>query len=234
MRAVVLAGGKGARLAPYTTVLPKPLMPVDDLPILEIVLRQLKVAGVANVTLAVGHLASLLEAYFGNGDRLGLSIGYSLEQEPLGTAGPLALIPPPHEPFFVMNGDVLTDIDFREMYRRHVDDRAALTVAVFGRRVKIDLGVLEISDDSRVTNYIEKPSFDYNVSMGIYVMSPAVLDFVPAGRPWDLPDLVLALLAEQKRVVAYQHRGYWLDIGRPDDYAQATEEFNRNRQRFLP
>ena len=234
MQAIILAGGKGTRLAPYTTVLPKPLMPVDDMPILEVILRQLRQTGVTEVTLAVGYLASLLEAYFGSGEKLGLKIHYSIEQEPLGTAGPLGLITPPSEPFFVMNGDVLTDIDFQEMYRRHLAHDAALTVATFTRHVKIYLGVLEVDAASAVTNYIEKPSFHYQVSMGVYVMSPPVLDYIAKGTRMDLPDLVLKLIAEPQKVLSYQHPGYWLDIGRPDDYAEAAEIFRRERQLFVP
>lgn len=234
MRAVILAGGKGTRLAPYTTVLPKPLMPIGDVPILEIVLLRLKAAGINRVTMAVGHLATLVQAYCGAGEKFGMAIDYSVEPRPLGTAGPLSLIGRQTAPFFVLNGDVLTDVDFARMYSRHVDERALLTIAICARSLPIDLGVVHVDAGGTVTDYVEKPSLNYLVSMGIYVMSPGVFDFIPTERPFDLPQLVRAAVDARQRVVAYRHDGYWLDIGRPDDYAQAAEEFGRNRQKFIP
>lgn len=234
MKAVILAGGKGRRLAPYTTVLPKPLMPINDVPILEIVLRQLKRAGFVEVVLAVGHLAELLMAYFGDGDRLGLRIDYSREEEPLGTAGPLSLIEGLDEPFLVMNGDLLTDLDYRALWEYHCQSNAVGTLATFERTVNIDLGVIETDGQGRVTGYVEKPTYRYTVSTGIYVFDPIVLQYVPRGQRMDLPDLVLRLLHGGCEVMAFGFSGHWLDIGRRDDYEQAVALFEQRRNAFLP
>lgn len=232
-RAVVLAGGRGTRLAPYTTVLPKPLMPVGDMPILEILLRQLRNAGVRRITLAVGHLAALLEAYFGDGERFGVSLDYSYEDEPAGTAGPLALVEGLDETFLVMNGDLLTDIDFRDLLETHRTQGAAVTVGLFEKQVPLDLGVVHTDEDGRVTDYIEKPKLTYDVSVGIYAMEPSVLEHIGPGERLDLPDLVLRLVGAGADVRAYRFSGTWFDIGRPDDYAAASEHFERQRDELL-
>lgn len=233
IRAVVLAGGRGTRLAPYTTVLPKPLMPVGDMPILEILIRQLRRAGVDRITLAVGHLASLLEAYFGDGARLDVALDYSYEDEPLGTAGPLALVDGLDTTFLVMNGDLLTTIDFGDLLRMHRERGAAATVGLFEKRVPIDLGIVDTDADGRVTNYTEKPTFTYDVSVGIYAMEPSVLSHIERGERLDLPDLVLRLIQASADIQAYRFSGTWFDIGRPDDYAAASEHFERRRGEFL-
>lgn len=234
MKAVILAGGKGKRLAPYTTVFPKPLMPIGDIPILEVVLRQLKAHGCEHITLAVGHLAELLRTFFGDGNKLGMKIDYSVEDKPLGTAGPLALIEGLQEPFFVMNGDILTDLDFTALYKYHIQRGAAATIATYERTVKIDFGVLEPDSDGFIANYIEKPSYDYRVSMGIYVFDPFVLQYIERGKYFDFPDLVKHLIREGKKVASYPFLGYWLDIGRPEDYERAINEFELKRELFLP
>jgi NDP-mannose synthase len=234
MRAIVLAGGKGTRLAPYTTSFPKPLMPIGDRPILDIVLRQLGASGFDQVTLAVGHLAELIMAFCGDGSRFGVDLTYSKEEAPLGTAGPLALVPPADETFLVMNGDLLTSIDLRDMLAVHRTRRNIATVATFPRLVTIDLGVIEADENDRVTNYLEKPSFNYSVSTGIYLFEPEIVDQIPRGERFDLPDLVLAMIRRGLAVGRYQATGYWLDIGRHDDYAEATEVFESHRQAFLP
>ena len=222
MRAVILAGGRGTRLLPYTTVLPKPLMPLGDRPILEIIIGQLRQHGFTEITMATGYLSHLLQAYFGDGHRFGVDIEYSIEDQPLGTAGPLTLIRNLSEPFLVMNGDVLTNLDFSDVYRYHSQQDAAITVSLYSKDVQIDLGVLELNQDSEVINYIEKPTFSYMVSMGIYVISPDVLECFPRGQHFDLPDLVNRMLKDQRKVAGYRCRGEWLDIGRPEDYARAA------------
>jgi NDP-mannose synthase len=236
MRAVILAGGKGQRLRPYTTVLPKPLMPIGDMPILEVVLRQLKAAGITRVTMAVGHLAELLQAFFGNGSRFGLSIDYSFEDKPLGTVGPLTLIDSlaDEREFLVMNGDVLTTIDYTRLVARHREAGAEVTIATYRREVKIDFGVIEVGADELLTGYVEKPRFDYRVSMGIYCFDAKVLGRLHPGAYCDLPDLVKSLLADGRKVASYPFDGYWLDMGRPDDYATAIDEFETRRNEFLP
>lgn len=236
MRAVILAGGKGQRLRPYTTVLPKPLMPIGDMPILEVVLRQLKSAGVTRVTMAVGYLAELMQAFFGDGKRLGLQIDYSFEAKPLGTVGPLTLIPSlAEEPdFLMMNGDVLTTIDYSKLLARHHESGAEVTIATYPREVKIDFGVIESDSANMLTGYVEKPHFDYRVSMGIYCFKSSVLRDLRPGEYLDFPDLIKSLLAGGRKVASYPFDGYWLDMGRPDDYATAIEEFEARRKEFLP
>lgn len=234
MRAVILAGGKGRRLRPFTTVLPKPLMPLGEMPIVEVVLRQLAANGFEEVTLAVGYLAELMMAYCGDGSKFGLRLGYSREEQPLGTAGPLALIEGLDDTFLVMNGDVLTTLDMRAMIAQHRASGAAATIATHQRRQQINYGIIESDGDSRVTAYIEKPVHQYQVSMGVYVLEPSVLARIAPGEYLDLPDLVRQLMADGQHVMAYPFDGYWLDIGRHDDYEQAVEEFETMQAQLLP
>jgi NDP-mannose synthase len=234
MKAVILAGGRGTRLYPYTITFPKPLMPIGDVPILEVVVRQLRHYGITEIVMAVGHLAELLMAYFGDGERFGVKISYSRESQPLGTAGPLAGIEGLDETFLVMNGDVLTTLDYAALLAHHADHGAIATIASHQRDARIDLGVIESDPSGQVTAYIEKPTLHYQVSMGIYVFEPAVLSFVEPGQRLDFPDLVLRLIGAGEKVQVFPYEGYWLDIGRPDDYGQASAEFERLRSQFLP
>ena len=234
MKAVVLAGGRGTRLAPYTNILPKPLMPIGDMPILEVMLLQMKRAGVDEVILTVGHLASLLRAYFGYGEQWDMNIHYSFEQEPLGTAGPIALIKNLDSTFLVTNGDVLTTLDLKELFDFHKREKGIATIAVHHRQVRIDLGVVQSNLDHVITGYIEKPTYDYTVSMGLYVFEPRVLEYIPTGQYLDFPNLVLKLIAAGEKVTAYPFGGYWMDLGRPDDYQQAADDFSTMRTQFLP
>lgn len=234
MKAVILAGGKGTRLAPYTQILPKPLMPIGDMPILEVLLRQLRRAGVNEVVLTVGHLAELLRAFFNDGSSLGLKIHYSYEEQPLGTAGPIALVSGLDDTFLVTNGDVLTTLDIAALVDHHRLSGGIATIAVQRRKVKIDLGVVESNGDGCIEGYVEKPSFDYTVSMGIYVFEPEILSYIPANQYLDFPDLVIQLLAAGEKVVGYPFEGYWKDLGRPDDYQEAAQEFENLRSQFLP
>ena len=234
MRAVILAGGKGTRLAPYTTVLPKPLIPIGDMPILEVVLRQLQAAGVRRVTMAVGYLAELLQAFFQDGNRLDLVIDYSIEEEPLGTVGPLAMIPDLEGSFLTMNGDILCDLDYAALAQFHREQGAAATIATYHRQVKIDFGVIESDNNGRITDIVEKPSYDYQVSMGIYMFDAAILHYIETGKYFDFPNLIKLLIARGEKVCAFPFSGYWLDMGRHDDYAQAVEEFEAKRDLFLP
>jgi NDP-mannose synthase len=234
LKAIVLAGGRGTRLAPYTSILPKPLMPIGDMPILEVMLMQMKRAGVDEVVLTVGHLASLLRAYFGYGEQWKMNIHYSYEKEPLGTAGPISLVKGLDDTFLVTNGDVLTTLDLKELIDFHRKQGGIATIAVHRRQVRIDLGVVLSNDDHNITGYIEKPTYDYTVSMGIYVFEPRVLEYIPAGQYLDFPDLVLKLIAAGEKVVAYPFDGYWMDLGRPDDYEKANQDFNNMKLQFLP
>jgi len=234
MKAIVLAGGKGTRLAPYTTILPKPLMPIGDMPILEVMLRQMKRAGIEDVVLTVGHLAQLLNSFFQDGRQWGMQITYSYEEKPLGTAGPLAFVDGLDSTFLVTNGDVLTSLDLKELLAFHHRQGGVATIAVHRRQVKIDLGVVQQDEGYQITGYIEKPVYDYTVSMGIYVFEPAILEYIPRGEYLDFPDLVLKLIAAGKLVVGYPYDGYWKDLGRPDDYEDATRDFTHMRAQFLP
>jgi NDP-mannose synthase len=234
MKAVVLAGGKGTRLAPYTTILPKPLMPIGDMPILEVLLRQMKRAGINHVILTVGHLAALLRSYFGDGAQWDLDITYSHEKMPLGTAGPIALVDGLDKTFLVTNGDVLTTLSLKKLIAFHKQKGGIATIAAHHRQVKIDLGVIQWDGDDRVKGYIEKPTTDYTVSMGIYVFEPRVLEYIPVGEYLDFPDLILKLIANGEKVCGYTFDGYWMDLGRPDDYTQANNDFSRMQAQFLP
>jgi NDP-sugar pyrophosphorylase family protein len=234
MKAIVLAGGQGTRLAPYTRILPKPLMPIGDMPILEVLLRQIKHAGINEVIMTVGHLAGLMNAFFKDGSQWGLKIAYSLEHSPLGTAGPISLIEGLNDSFLVTNGDVLTTLDISELIAFHKIQGAAATIAVHRRQVRIDLGVVKLQPDFGIDGYIEKPTYDYVVSMGIYVFEPCVLKYIPHGQYLDFPDLVLKLIAAGEKVAGFPFGGYWKDLGRPDDYEQAAEDFCRMQDLFLP
>jgi NDP-sugar pyrophosphorylase family protein len=233
MRAVIMAGGKGRRLAPFTAVLPKPLMPLGDMPVLEFLLRQLVRHGITHATLAVGHLAPLIMAFCEDGRRFGLSLDYSPEDEPLGTAGPIGKIKDLTSTFLALNGDLLTDLDFRAMMDFHRRTGSTATVGTYEIAVPINLGVLEIGADDEITAYSEKPVLRYRVSMGAYVFEPRILEHVKSGEKMDLPDLIRALLAAGESVRSYRHPGYWLDIGRPDDYERAQQDFGALRKSVL-
>jgi NDP-sugar pyrophosphorylase family protein len=240
MRAVVLAGGKGTRLRPYTAVLPKPLLPIGDGPVLEIVIQQLQAAGFDHITLATGYMAELIEAVLDqrrNGYTAGATIDYVRETEPLGTVGPLATISDLDEPFLVMNGDVLTDLDYRRLLEDHIASGAAVTIATTTRHIQITLGVIEcrdVRDLDRLTGFVEKPQMTYDVSMGIYCFSPRALHAIEPGAHLDLPELVLRLVDEGELVRAWRSDAYWVDLGRREDYERAISEFDTTRDRLLP
>ena len=234
MMAILLAGGKGARLRPFTITIPKPLLPLGDLPILEIVLRQLAVAGVTRVVLTLGHMAPLFVATIGDGARFGLRIDYCFEDEPLGTAGPIRLIQDLEETFLVMNGDMLTTLACDALLAAHQKQRAWGTIAVHAREVKIDYGVIHISDEGLFRDYVEKPTIPYEVSMGINVLSRHCLEFIPPQGRFDMPELMLAMHHAGKTVACYRSDCYWQDIGRFDDYQQASADFVADPSRFIP
>lgn len=227
-RAVVLAGGKGTRLAPYTSILPKPLMPIGDKAILEIIIDQLASQRFRDVTLCVGHLAHLIRSVLAHRKNDGIAIRYVQEETALGTAGPLRSISGLGQPFVAMNGDVLTTLDYREFIEAHRDCGNALTIATTARTTRMDYGVLHLDGSvhptvRRVTAYEEKPEAISMVSMGIYAIEPRALDYVPARTYFDFPDLVQALLAAGEQVGSYVYEGLWFDIGRHDDYVRAAE-----------
>ncbi|MBE9593581.1 MAG: NTP transferase domain-containing protein [Proteobacteria bacterium] len=225
MKAVILAGGKGTRLKPYTTVFPKPLMPIGDKPILEIVVKQLKSYGFDEIIITVGHLAELIMTFFGDGGKFGVKIKYSREDKPLGTAGGLGLIKNElNETFLMMNGDVLTTLDFSDLVSYHKRNGAIATIGLKKRDVKIDFGVVELDNDNSIVGYTEKPKIDYLVSMGVYVFDPRVLEYIRPNEYLDFPDLIKELISNGETVKGYVYDGYWLDIGRPDDYERANRE----------
>ena len=234
MEAVILAGGLGTRLKPYTTVIPKPIVPVGEKAIMEIVIDQLVSYGFTRVTLAVNHLAQLIMAYFGNGERYGLDIEYSFEKKPLGTIGPLKLINQLPDNFIVMNGDILTDFDFESFFENHISNGSIATIATYERDVKIDFGVLHYDATSRkIDRFTEKPTHHYSVSMGIYAFSKKILNYVPDNQPYGFDQLMLDMIANNENIRAYPFDGYWLDIGRPDDYERAGKEYPMMKGKFL-
>ena len=227
---VILAGGKGTRLMPYTTSLPKPLMPVGEYPILDILLRQLAGQGFRRITLAVGHLAGLIQAYFKEGQDWGVEIEYAYETTPLGTAGPIARLPRHERSLLVLNGDLLTTLDFSRIVRFHYENRAIATIGTKRRTETVQFGVVESAPGGQITQYKEKPSLDYTVSMGIYVFSPTVREYIPRSQKFDFPDLVQRLIVNKQKVLAYESDAYWMDIGRPDDYQRANDDFPEMQQ----
>lgn len=233
MQAIILAGGKGSRLKPFTTVIPKPLMPIGDMPVLEVVLRQLKYYGFKDIVIAVSHLSELIMAFFGNGKKLGLKISYSIEDRALGTAGPLTIIDNLDDNFLVMNGDLLTTINFKDFYNYHVTKKSEITIACYNKEVKIDLGVLEVKNGN-FTDYIEKPTYKYNVSTGIYIFKRSMINSIEKGKKLDMPDFILRAKQLNRKIMCYQGDYYWLDIGRADDYEQAIEIFQERKPEFLP
>ncbi len=234
MKAVILAGGLGARLAPETDRRPKALVPLGESTILEIILRQLQAFGCKETTLALGHRAEQIEAAVGDGGRLGLCVRHSRESTPLGTAGPLGLIEGLDEPFLVMNCDILTTLDFAELHARHVSSGALGTIAVQSREIAVDFGVVACDARGRLTDYHEKPVHRVEVGMGVYVFDPRVLAYIPRGERLDLPDLVRRLIAAGETVVKHPFEGYWRDIGRPEDYARARLDLDELLPRLFP
>ena len=228
MKAVILAGGKGTRLRPYTTIIPKPLVPIGNKAILEILIDRLKKCGITGLTLCVNHLAELIMAYFSDGSKWGVKIKYSMEHKPLSTVAPIKLIKGLPENFLVMNGDLLTDLDFKKLYNYHLENKALITVATYKRTAKIDFGVIDVDGNNNIAlGFKEKPEYEVNVSMGVYVFNKKVLDFVPDDESFGFDDLMLALLAKDQTIKVYSYDGYWLDIGRPEDYEKANEDIGK-------
>jgi NDP-sugar pyrophosphorylase family protein len=233
MQAIILAGGRGTRLRPYTTVLPKPLVPVGDYPILEILIRQLAECGIKHVILTVGYHYELFQAFFKDGRKWGIQLEYSLEDKPLGTIGPLKLVKNLGDDFLIINGDTLTDLDYHELFQLHLREKNIMTIATSMRSVGIDYGVIRTEESRNIIGYTEKPEMQFLVAMGVNVLSKKILDVIPSGTRYDFPQLVLELIERKMPIRCYRHKGYWLDIGRPDDYRIAVEQFEKNRSKFL-
>ena len=233
-RVVILAGGKGTRLRPFTASFPKPLVPVGDMPILAVLLHQLIHHGFKEVTLTLGHLSDLIRAYIAQHRTISkaIKIDFVDEDKPSGTAGSLARVSGLSDTFVVMNGDILTNLDFNDLIRAHKESGAVLTIACHDKQVKIDLGVLETDEAGRLHGYVEKPEHKFDVSMGIYVYEPSVLRFIDPDTYLDFPTLVHKLLAAREPVHVYRNNAFWLDIGRPEDYAEAQEIFENQPEIF--
>jgi len=234
MKAIILAGGRGTRLAPYTTVFPKPLMPVDGMPILEVIVKQLAHFHIEELIFTVSQESEpLLSAYFGNGSRYGVDISYSREEKPLGTTGPLSLISDLPETFLVMNGDVLTTLNYQKLIQYHRRQRGMVTIAMNQKRIQLELGVMELGQGHRLTQYIEKPTLSYSVSMGVYIFEKKVLKWVPSRGYLDFPELIQKLLRKGEKIFCYPSNDFWLDIGRHEDYGEAQRMFQKMRKKLL-
>jgi NDP-sugar pyrophosphorylase family protein len=225
MQALILAGGRGTRLAPFTTSFPKPLVPVGDRPILHHLIDGLRTAGCRDIVLSVNYLASLIEAYFGDGSAFGVGIRYAREKEPLGTAGPIAVATGLEETFLVLNGDTLSDIDYQRLYTEHVQSGEIATLVSYRRDVPITLGVIVGDGHGHLAEYREKPVLSYEVSTGVYAMSSRVREFIGQNERLDMPDLMLRLLAKGSPPRIYRHEGKWLDVGRVEDYEAAQRQW---------
>jgi len=232
-RAVILAGGKGTRLRPYTVVLPKPLMPIGEYPILEVIIRQLKQHGFSHITMAVNHQAEIIKAFFGDGSKWDIKIDYSLEEKALSTMAPLKLINDLPDNFLVMNGDILTDLNYKEFYESHVKNNNIFTISAYQREVKSEFGVLELDNQNTLVGFKEKPIQKYDVSMGIYMVSKRAVEYIPENTFYGFDHLMLDLMKNKEEAKVEKFNGYWLDIGRPDDYAQAIEEFDSMKEKFI-
>jgi NDP-sugar pyrophosphorylase family protein len=229
MQAVIMAGGNGVRLYPYTSVLPKPLLPINEVPIIEIIVKQLRHHGFTRVSIALGYLAELIKVFLGDGSKYGLRIDYSVEEKPLGTIAPLTLFNDLEPTVVVMNADLLTNLNFRTLVEFHHLHQAAATISMYRKMIQTDLGVIETNGDYLVKQYIEKPEINISVSMGIYVFESRILSYLPKDRPCDFPDLINLLIHSGEKVIGYPFDGYWLDIGQHCDYDRAVQEFNQIR-----
>ncbi len=232
-RAIILAGGRGTRLRPYTVVLPKPLMPIGDYPILEVIVKQLAYQGFTKITMAVNHQADIIKAFFGDGSKWGIRIDYSLEDQPLGTMGPLKILHDLPDNFLVMNGDILTDLNFRDFFEHHLKRQNLFTISSYKRDIRSEYGVLETDDTNSLTGFREKPVITYDVSMGVYMVNREALNFIPHKEAYGFDQLMLDMIAAKRSVAVKAHTGYWLDVGRPEDYAQAIDDFEANNGIFL-
>jgi NDP-sugar pyrophosphorylase family protein len=233
VQAIILAGGKGTRLFPYTVSIPKPLIPIGDTPIIEIVLRQLAYFGFTNITLALGYMADMMQAFVGDGSKYGVTIRCSLERKPLGTIAPLRLMRHLEENFLVMNGDLLTDIDYKALHDRHMSLGAKATVATYTKKTKLQLGVLDANEDGRIVGFREKPVLENKVSMGVYMFNRSIIDYIPEDTYFGFDSLMYALIEKNDAAYSFPFDGRWYDIGMHDDLVTASEEFLGNKKIYL-
>lgn len=233
IQAIILAGGKGKRLRPYTATIPKPLVPIGDFPILEIVVKQLKYYGIKDIVISTGHLAELVEAYFRDGGKWGVSIRYVRELEPLGTAGAIKNISGLEDNFIVMNGDILTNINYKELFSFHLKHKGIATIATAQREVFIDFGVIESDKELKLTDYIEKPKYFKHVSAGINVFNKKCKKYINDVETFGMPELMLRMRDNCEKIYCYHANFYWLDIGRVEDFQKAQIEFEKNKKKFI-
>jgi NDP-sugar pyrophosphorylase family protein len=223
-RAIILAGGKGTRLKPYTISLPKPLVPLGDKPILELIIMQLKNHGFTHITITLNHMAEMIKAFFNDGSKWGVKIDYTLEEEPLSTMGPLTLIKNLPENFLVMNGDVLTDLSFSRFFNEHEAEKSLFTIASHRRTEKVDYGLLHHDENNKLIKFEEKPNYEFLVSMGVYMVNRSVVEYIPENTFFGFDHLMYKLLEVEKPATVYEFEGFWLDIGRPSDYETAIKK----------
>ena len=226
-RAIILAGGKGTRLKPYTISLPKPLIPIGEMPILEIIIRQLKKSGFEHITITVNHMAEIIKAFFGDGSKWNIKIDYTIELKPLSTMGPVTLINDLPDNFLVMNGDVLTDLNYCDFYNMHLATSSNFTIASYRRLEKIDFGVLTNNLENQLIEFAEKPSYNYLVSMGVYMVSKEIVNNIPGDTFFGFDHLMKLLIEKSEFPSIYEYDGYWLDIGRPEEYEKAVNDIDR-------
>lgn len=237
VRAVILAGGKGKRLYPYTQVIPKPLVQLGNMPILEIVVRQLAAQGIEHITICTGYQAELICEAMGDGSKWNVRIDYSHEEEPLSTIGPLTLVNGLGSTFLVMNGDLLTDIHYQDFIAYHRNAKSITTIATYKKHIQLSLGVMQVNHDNHpamITGFQEKPKYDFDVSMGIYLFEPRVFEFIPSGKFYGFDHLMYDLLSANESITAYPFNGHWLDMGTLEDLDKAAEEFETHKERYLP
>jgi NDP-sugar pyrophosphorylase family protein len=237
VRAVILAGGKGKRLYPYTKVVPKPLVQLGQMPILEIVVRQLASQGIEHITICTGFQAEQIRDAMGDGSKWNVRIDYSHEDEPLSTIGPLTLVDGLDDTFLVMNGDLLTDIKYQDMIAFHKKANSVATIATYKKQVQLSLGVMQIDPSKNmktITGFEEKPTYNFDVSMGIYLFEPRVFDFIPKKKFYGFDHLMYDLLDAKETITAFEFDGHWLDMGTHEDLDKAIEEFEAHADRYLP
>ncbi len=232
-RAIVLAGGKGTRLRPYTDITPKPLMPIGAYPIIEIIIQQLAYYGFSHITIALNDRGQLIQKYVGNGRKWNIKVDYSEENTPLGTMGPLSLIPDLPEHFLIMNSDILTDINFSDFYDQHISEDVLFSISAFEQQESQAFGVLDVDEAGNLKDFREKPVKRVNVSMGIYMARYDILNRMPYNQPYGFDQLVHRLISEKVSPKVQIHQGYWLDIGCPKDYQLACRQFEAKPEQFL-
>jgi len=228
LTAVVMAGGKGERLRPFTEEVPKPMLPIDNKPILEHMIGQLKKHGISNVFISAHYKSEIISDHFGDGKEFGVDIKYIHEAKPLGTAGSLGALARPDKQVLIVNGDILTGIDFRAFFEFHRIHKAVMTVGVRKYEIKIPFGVVEL-EDILITDIIEKPDRSVVINAGIYLLEPEAFEYLKTGEYFEMPELVQSLIKAKKKVISFPVQEYWLDVGKPSDYHRANNDVKNGK-----